>query len=409
MRSPADLTEDQRLLLALNIFPAITWPRIQKLRQHFGSLQNAVAQPVDDLVHVLQTKSRLFANYFNADALRAFADDELKAAEKLRLSFAFMGDVDYPLLLSEIPDPPLVLYIEGTLSSEDVNAVAVVGTRNADDLSLTVARQMAQAFSTYHVTTISGGAVGVDRAAHQGALQGPGRTLWVSVAGLDVVYPAHRRELGAQIRERGAILSESPLGRRPEKGLFQARNRIVAGLSLGVVMVEGAEHSGSLITTRLANEYNRQVMVVPTHPSMAGFGGNAKLLRQGATPVFHAADVLDTLKSNLQPGLVEDRPKEKPKLQKSSSKSKQTKPSAPQTAPRAPKPQPDHEINKPDLSSLPEAQQTILKILRNEGDLHVDFLAEKAALDVSEFLQALMRLELQGLIDRRADGTLTAQ
>lgn len=234
---------------------------------------------------------------------RAFAAGEWRARAKLEWSaikasgcacFCW-NDPGYPDILREISDPPLLLYYRGDASLLRGPAVAVVGARNCTREGIAVSAFFSRGLSRAGVTVISGMAKGIDRAAHLAGLDGPGKTIAVLGTGIDVPYPVRNADLFAVIAERGLLLSEFAPGTRPAAGNFPVRNRLISGLSQGVLVVEAAGRSGSLITARLALEQNRDVFAVPGHTMAAVSEGCRELIRRGAKPVFSADDLLEEL------------------------------------------------------------------------------------------------------------------
>jgi DNA processing protein len=204
-------------------------------------------------------------------------------------------DTDYPVALRTIDAAPPVLYVRGRLTSQDEWAVALVGTRRASTYGREVAHVLAGELARHGVTIVSGLALGIDTVAHRAALEAGGRTLAVLGSGLDQLYPPQNRGLAAAIAEQGAVISDYPLGTRPDANNFPPRNRIISGLSRGVVIVEAGERSGALITARFAGEQGRDVFAVPgsiLHPGSAGCNA---LIQQGAAPVLSVNDVLEQL------------------------------------------------------------------------------------------------------------------
>ena len=191
-----------------------------------------------------------------------------------------IGDDDYPSNLLKIPDPPAVLFSSGALMARDLVSIAVVGSRYASPAGIIFAEKLTSDLARNGVAVVSGLAVGIDSAAHRGALKAGGRTLAVLGCGLDVDYPAVNADLRQEIARSGALLTEFPLGTPPSPGNFPSRNRIISGLSLGVVVVEAAERSGSLITARFALEQGREVFAVP--------GDGSKHAEQGYAPASQA-------------------------------------------------------------------------------------------------------------------------
>ncbi len=205
------------------------------------------------------------------------------------------SDSRYPAWLRMVPDPPPVLWVRGDLSVFDQPSVAIVGSRGASQYAKTVARRLAAGLAHAGIVVTSGMARGVDGAAHAGCLDAGGRTIAVLGTGVDVVYPAEHRELAARIAETGLLVSELEPGSPPNAWHFPRRNRIISGLSRAVVVVEASEKSGSLITARLALEQGREVMAVPGSVLYGQNRGAHALIKDGATPVEDAADILDAL------------------------------------------------------------------------------------------------------------------
>ena len=201
----------------------------------------------------------------------------------------------YPRLLAKIHDPPPVLFYYGTLRSEDEVAVAIVGTRNASPSGRLTAENLATSLVRQGMTIVSGMARGIDSAAHRGALDAGGRTIAVLGSGLDVIYPPENAGLYGEIAENGAVVTEFALGTEPFPMNFPIRNRVISGLSLGVVVVEAAQDSGSLITAGHAAEQGRDVFAVPGPVEMEGSRGPHRLIRQGAKLIESAQDILEEL------------------------------------------------------------------------------------------------------------------
>jgi len=204
-------------------------------------------------------------------------------------------DEDYPALLKEIPDPPPVLFIRGDRSLLGSLQIAMVGTRNPSPMALKTAHAFAKSFATFGLTVTSGLALGVDQAAHYGALEAAGGTIAVAATGLDRVYPARHKALAEEIIKTGAIVSEFPVGTEPKPGYFPRRNRIISGLSLGVLVVEAAIKSGTLVTAKHAMEQGREVFAIPGSIHNPLSKGCHHLIRQGAKLIETAEDVLEDL------------------------------------------------------------------------------------------------------------------
>lgn len=202
---------------------------------------------------------------------------------------------EYPRLLREIPDPPNVLYVRGNLLPADGLSVAMVGTRGASQYGRSQAERFARALARAGLTVVSGLARGVDSAAHHGAMEADGRTIAVLCNGVAEIYPPQNEELAERIIRQGAVISEMPPGTKPKKGMFPQRNRIISGLSLGTIVMEAGERSGSLITARLAGEQGREVFALPGLVTNPNSRGSHKLIRDGAHLIQDPEDVLEAL------------------------------------------------------------------------------------------------------------------
>lgn len=246
-----------------------------------------------------------------ADAIRRGPDRaayrsierELKAIEDEHIEVRSLLDPAYPAPLKMIADPPPLLYVTGTLIEQDELAVAIVGARRATAAGRTVTEELSHDLAAAGITVVSGLARGVDAAAHRGALAAQGRTIAVLGCGIDRTYPPEHERLRRQIEERGAILSETPMGSPPHSHHFPRRNRIISGLSLGVVVTEAAIGSGSLITARLAAEQGREVFAVPGFVKEDTSRGTNALLKEGAALIERAQDVIDAILPQLEPAL----------------------------------------------------------------------------------------------------------
>jgi len=212
-------------------------------------------------------------------------------------------DASYPARLQMIPDPPPLIYITGTNSEEDDLAVAIVGARRATASGRVLTETLAADLARRGATIVSGLARGVDAEAHRGALNAGGRTIAVLGCGIDRTYPIEHEQLRHRIEERGAVVSELPIGASPQSHNFPRRNRIISGLSLGVIVTEAAINSGSLITARLAAEQGREVFAVPGFVREETSRGTNALIKEGAALIESAEDVIEALTPQLDPSL----------------------------------------------------------------------------------------------------------
>jgi DNA processing protein len=278
--------------LTLALLPELT-PRGRRDLLARGPLADSLARP-DDHADILSEPVRAALRTGEA---RRRAEAERDRAEAQGVRVVGSGEPEFPSWLARTYDPPLVLFVRGTLArDEGAGAVALVGSRAGTPLGLAFARSLSRDLAEAGVTVVSGLARGIDAAAHRGALEAGGRTVAVLGSGLGRVYPRENEELAAKIAARGgAVVSEFPLDTAPWKGNFPRRNRVIAGWGRAVVVVEAGERSGALITARFALEEGREVMAVPGHPTWSGAAGTNALLRDGAAVVRDAADVLEEI------------------------------------------------------------------------------------------------------------------
>jgi len=265
----------------------------KRLIDYFKSPQRIFQASHNELLQVDGMSDRL-ARAIKQHTIPASAQKELDLVTQKGYRVVTMTDPDFPPLLREIPDPPLFLYVFGSLESDPKN-IAVVGSRNATHYGIATTQRLCSDLAALGITVVSGMAKGIDTAAHEGALMGGGKTIAVLGSGLENIYPAENRELFYQIAENGAVVSEFPLMTAPEAHNFPARNRIISGTALGTVIVEATKRSGSLITARLAADQGREVFAVPGSIRSFKSTGTHSLIKQGAKLVEHAQDVIEEL------------------------------------------------------------------------------------------------------------------
>jgi DNA processing protein len=289
---------DQTLdLLTASLLPAAggRWLRVLLATRALGDVLSHPDHHAEALPEAAHASIR-------SGAARRRAEDELRRAEAAGLRIVGCDDTEYPAWLRRIFEPPLVLYVRGTLRADEGPAsLAIVGSRRCSPAGLAWARAAAHDLAAAGLTIVSGLARGIDTAAHEGALATAGRTVAVLGSGLDRVYPPENGRLAAAVAERGAVVSEFPLGTGPRPEHFPRRNRLIAGWGRAVVVVEAADRSGALVTARLAGEEGRDVMAVPGHPSSPVASGANALIRDGAVLVRDAADVAQELGIALPP------------------------------------------------------------------------------------------------------------
>jgi len=273
--------------------PGIGRVKVSQLLEYFTTLEHAWKAPAAELKKAgLDLKTA--DNVVNLRA-RISPDAEMDNMEQYRVKALACDSSAYPQRLKEIYDYPLVLYVRGTLLPEDECCLAVVGTRRATVYGRQVAEELVTDLARNGITIISGLAKGIDSIAHRAALEAGARTIAVFGCGLDIVYPAENAKLAREIMEHGALISEYPLGTRPKADNFPRRNRIMSGLSLGVLVIEAGESSGALITANQAVDQNRDVFAVPGSILSPASRGTNHLIQEGAKLVRNYVDILEEL------------------------------------------------------------------------------------------------------------------
>jgi DNA processing protein len=350
-----DLDGDLGYWIALSRVTGVGPRRFDLLVQAFGS-----AHAIWDA-----TDSQLVAAGLDRKTVQALVaarrkvDPSVEVHNLQRMGAAAITRMDdrYPPRLKEIYDPPAVLYVKGELDVPDQPAVAIVGTRGATQYGRQAAEHLAAELGRSGVTVVSGLALGIDAAAHRGALNAGGRTIAVLGHGLDRVYPAQNARLAEQIVEHGALVTEFPLGTKPDAVNFPRRNRVISGLTSGTLVVEAGERSGALITAAFAAEQGREVFAVPGSIFSPMSKGTNALIRDGATPVTSGDDLL----AELQPASV----------------------------PR--------QLTVQDILPLDATERALIDVLGAEPT-HIDEIARAASLPMSAVSAGLAMMELKGLV-----------
>jgi DNA processing protein len=332
----------------------------KRLIDRFNSPELVFEATRENLVEVKGITPRL------ADAIkqRKIGDSvkkDLDLVMQKRYKIVTMTDIEYPPLLLQIPDPPPFLYVLGRLNGS-IRNIAVVGSRNATRYGISTTRRLCHDLAKLKMTIASGMAVGIDSAAHEGALMGKGSTIAVLGSGLERVYPEQNRKLSHQIAENGAVISEFPLKTEPDAHNFPRRNRIISGMSLGTVVVEATKRSGSLITARLAAEQNREVFAVPGSIQSFKSTGTHTLIKQGAKLVEHAQDIMEEFSHMITP-VGKDKPA-------------------------------DNKIKK--ISRLSPDERLVFESLE-PYPVHIDDIDRKLSIEAGRLSSILLQLELKGI------------
>ncbi|MGH2522161.1 MAG: DNA-processing protein DprA [Anaerolineales bacterium] len=346
---------DLRYWIGFNLVRGIGPAKIRRLLDHFGDLALAWSAVPGDL-HEAGLDRRSLENLVAARSA-VDLDRVLQRIEQLGVHVLTWDAPDYPRNLLNIPQSPPVLYVKGSLIPADEWAVALVGTRRASSYGRETARDLASSLAASGVTVVSGLARGIDAVAHKAALDAGGRTIAVLGSGLDRLYPSEHALLAEAIAKSGALVSDYPLGTDPESGNFPPRNRIISGLSKGVVIVEAGEASGALITADFAAEQGRDVFAVPGNLNYRSYRGANRLIQQGAKLVLDVSDILEELNLTLV------------------TEQKQARAALP----------------------ADETEQRLLACLSDEP-VHVDEIGVQMGLPISQITGALALMELKGLV-----------
>jgi len=299
------------------------------------------------------------------------AEELIKKAQEMGVELLSLEDEGYPDLLKHIYDPPPILYVKGQDLNPNDKTIAIVGTRKASRYGKEVAKKLAFELASLGITIVSGMASGIDTSAHKGALEAKGKTVAVFGCGVDVIFPSENRSLASEIESSGALVSEFPLGTGTEKGNFPRRNRIISGLSLGVIMVEGHYDSGAMITAKFALDQGREVFAVPGNVELDQSKGPHWLIKQGAKLVESVEDVLEELHM-VMPKKVDSRELkvESPSISLGTSR---------------------------DYSNLSPEEQKIITVLSLEPK-HIDTISVETALSIPQVSSLLMMLEVKKVV-----------
>lgn len=355
------MTEDLRDRLTLALVPGLGPRLTAALIRQFGSaagVRRASAEHLRQVPHIgpkLSADFRLALNTANVDR-------ELQLLEKHGVRLIDLDSTEYPAALKQISDPPHLLFVRGQIAPGDEKAIAIVGSREHTTYGRRTTERIAQGLARAGYTVVSGLARGIDGFAHRATLEAGGRTIAVLAGGLSRIYPPEHTELADRVAASGALITETPMQVAPQAGMFPARNRLISGVSRGVIVVEAHERSGALITARHALDQGRDVFTIPGPVDSAASAGCLKLLRDGAKLVRSAEDVLEDLGGEI-----------------SVTKAKAIAPSPP-----------------PELEG--DAQRVWLAL--SEGTRFVDDLARELALPIPELTRLLMQLELKRIVRR---------
>jgi DNA processing protein len=358
---------DRDAFLALNMIPKLGPVRIRSLLERFGTASAILSASPKALREVPGVGEEVAGAVVHWEK-HADIEREVERARATNTTILTIADAGYPAHLRQIHDPPTVLYVRGELLDRDRTAIAIVGTRKPSHYGTSCAKKLSYQLAYAGVTVVSGLARGVDTDAHLAALAAQGRTVAVIGSGLDALYPPENAELAAKIAEAGAVLSEFPMATQADRQTFPMRNRIVSGLSMGVLVVEAGVRSGALITAMQAGEQGRAVYAIPGRMDTPAALGSNRLIQQGAKLVMDARDILDEL------GLLFADP---PNIQR-----------------------------KPTPASLAGAERVVYEALGDE-ETGLDELVARTGLPTAEASSTLLALEIRKLVRPLPGGRFT--
>lgn len=347
--------------IELTLIKGVGSKTLKNLLEIFHTPQNIFSSSVEELSRYIPES--LAERILKRDkGYRLKAERELILAEKKKINLIHINDKFYPSLLKEIPEPPIVLYCLGNLKILD-RSIAVVGSRKHSSYGRVITERFSKDLVENGINVVSGLALGIDSIAHKTALRNNGKTTAVLGNGIDIVYPYENRKLFYEIKENGCIISEFPLGTQPSKYTFPKRNRIIAGLSYGIIITEAPEKSGALITANYGLEYNRIIFAVPTNITNQYGKGSNNLLKEGAFPLTDIEDIfneLSYLKQNIERETLD----------------------------------------------ISEEERKILNFLSKPT--HIDDLALKTGLEVDNLIEILFEMEMKDLV-LNENGIITAK
>ncbi len=357
-----DQLSDLYLLLSIE---KVGSTRIRSLLQKFKNFNNIFVSSLNEIANIegigLELAKRIKLAKQNQDVIKKSLESQLKKLKKLNAEIITYWDKEYPSLLKKIYDPPLILYIKGKFSEKDDYSIAAVGTRNPTNYGKIQTERFISELSKQGITIVSGLARGIDSIAHQTALKNGGRTIAIIGSGLDVIYPPENKNLFNKISENGVIISEFQLGTKPDAPNFPRRNRIISGISLGVIVFETAINGGAMQTARFALDQNREIFAIPGNLGVRQSEGTNLLIQRGeAKLVVNSEDILNELQIKLKPIIGKNIPK------------------------------PQNDLNV--------FEEKILNLLIENGQLHIDKISELTNFSTSDCLVSLLTLEFKGMV-----------
>ncbi|ASJ22195.1 DNA protecting protein DprA [Brachyspira hampsonii] len=395
-------------LIALNQIDKVGDKRISELINHYESVENIFDDKEENIKELLEKKFKSQIGSFDKNEILDKANTIVEKSKNYGIGILSLFDEEYPFNLKQIDNPPYILYYKGDLKKLRRNAIAIVGTREPTNESRKYSFELASKLSSLNITVVSGMAKGVDREAHLGAISSLVNTAAVLGSGIDNVYPSENLKIYNKLIEKGVIVSEFEIGRKPDRINFPRRNRIISGLSYAVVMVEAASKSGALITVDYALNQGRDVYIAPYDEKNSAYFGNHKLYKDGAKIAYSIMDILedfdsifsnddDYLKMKLkyfEGGDISIKSKEKNKKEESKEKkeNKKHKEETQETNKKHNK-----KVNEL-ISSLNDDETSLYNIISKSDKIHIDDIVEESNIKVHTAASILMQLEIKGVI-----------
>ncbi|HDZ62843.1 MAG TPA: DNA-protecting protein DprA [Nitrospirae bacterium] len=357
---------DLNYWLALSLSPDVGNVLGRKLLSAFGDPENIFKMTIGELERIENigaSRAGSIVGFDQWDTVQKTID----LASENNIRIITFKDSSYPDGLKRLPDAPLVIYVNGDIANDDKYAVAVIGSRMSTEYGRRVAEKISHDLASAGLTVVSGMARGIDTASHKGALKAGGRTLAVLGSGIDVIYPPENRKLVDLIASSGAVISEFPFGTDPNRENFPRRNRMISALSFGVVVVEAAVDSGSLITVGYALEQGKEVFAVPGNITSRTSKGTNDLIKKGAKLIDSAQEIISELRYQIK-GILRE----------------------------------EHLLSRKPLPEMTEEEAALCKYLCNEPK-HIDKIVREAKVPISKALSILLSLELNGVV-KQTDG-----
>ncbi len=396
-------------LIALNQIDKVGDKRISELINHYESVENIFEDKEENIKELLEKKFKSQISNFDKNEILDKANIIVEKSKDYGIGILSLFDEDYPFNLKQIDNPPYILYYKGDLKKLRRNSIAIVGTREPTNESRKYSFELASKLSSLNISVVSGMAKGVDREAHLGAISSLVNTVAVLGNGIDTVYPSENLQIYNKLVEKGIIVSEFEIGRKPDRMNFPRRNRIISGLSYAVVMVEAASKSGALITVDYALNQGRDVYIAPYDEKNNAYFGNHKLYKDGAKIAYSFIDILEDFDSIFS----NDDDYTKMKLKyfeggdiKSKNIKKETiikeeiviNKNEREIKKEEKKKQKVEKQNNEVISNLDEEETILYNIIKNAEKIHIDDIIEKSNMNVQTVTSMLMQLEIKGII-----------